>query len=252
MGDKKKMIKSIFRKSIYGVMSLVLIGNIFWLSGCSANNENEASQAQKSSSSEGLWDQSYDKEIQELIQDFSKSMTKEDDLQQYFAIDEIVNGYNVDYASERTGLPVGELKVPTTESRTNEVLEEIEKIPYGLSFSYDQNNEIIQDQDAVDYTKLKLVRVDSPGPKMYNSEANQNNLQKQAKTYGAETFFNRLALYEMNGHYYIFPFTLMKYDNGIKLFDLSVTASDIYMVGPLLDENEYLEIIKDNEAWANK
>lgn len=252
---------------------LCLSSSLVILSGCRSNSvdTNETAKTQSedtfsnSTSTSGAietpemassnlqsWDTPYNDNIETLIQDFSLSMIQEEDLQKYFAVDETVDGFDVDYVAKRLNISKEQVEIPTIESQTNTVLEEIAKISFGLSFRYNQNNEAVQDENSIDYKNLKLIRIDQPAPKMYNSELYQDLLKEQAKTYGAETFFNRTALYEMNGQYYIFPFTLIKYGDVIKIYSLRVDSVAIIMVAPVLSEEEYNKAIQDTGVWVDK
>lgn len=252
------------RKKVMCILTTAFLScGLFALSGCSSDNTSKSSETQVSDdfiekdktinhSDDESWDASDNAAIENLIQNFSQSIAQEEDLQKYFALDEMIEGFDLDYASSRVGLPKDQVDAPTIESREVDILKEIKKIPFGLSFRYNENNEAIQDENAIDYKNLKLIRIDQPAPKMYNSEQNQETFKKQAKTYGADTFLNRTAMYEINGQYYICPFTLIKYNNAIKIYSLNIDSIDVSMVGPLLNVEEYVDIIQDRGVWADK
>lgn len=203
----------------------------------------------------GFWDEEYDEEINALIEAFSQSISKSENLQQYFALEEYVNGYDVNIAAERTGLSVEQITAPTLESRVSEIIEEMVKVPYGFSFRYDADGEAVQDeitQSSEYIEKLKLIRIDRPAPRLYHSQEYQDLMQRQIATYGADNRFDRMAMYEIEGQYYICPFNIYQYGDSMKIYNLNMDTVSVIMIGPLLGPDEYEWIIDDNDIWKNK
>lgn len=76
-------------------------------------------------------------------------------------------------------------------------------------------------EDSADYEGLdptleepiEIVEIEEPIPEMYNSEANQNNMKKMQKVYGADDIEWRAVLYKYDGDYYVGGYQLMEYDS---------------------------------------
>jgi hypothetical protein len=81
--------------------------------------------------------------------------------------------------------------------------------------------DLIYSLDPANIAGLKTVSIDIPEPDIMGSEKNVENFTKTANLKGAEEMTERIALFELDGKYYLGGFQLMRYETGWKITGLN-------------------------------
>lgn len=65
---------------------------------------------------------------------------------------------------------------------------------------------------------LELVKIGIPNPALQNSEVNQRNRNELAKTYGADTITERVALLSFEGLHFVVGFSVIRYGDEWRVY----------------------------------
>ncbi len=215
------------------------------------NEKRKASDKQESVSTVNSVEKD-EESIRKLLQDFTHAAKEKnkDDILQYFALNEYIEGYNLEMMKKDFGEMA---KKPTYEERLLNMEKKYNLFLFGFTLTEDEmaENELALD-DAIkslqqlNLNELSIQRVDTPNEEKTETEAFEKMIRNRCTRYGAESIAYRTILYSCGENTYYCGFELFKYNGTWKINELraSVTLVDANIVTTTCSEKEYLEIIE--------
>ena len=215
------------------------------------NEKRKASDKQESVSTVNSVEKD-EESISKLLKDFTDAAKEKnkDDILQYFALNEYIEGYNLEMMKKDFGDMV---KKPTFEDRLLNMEKKYNLFLFGFTLTEDElkdselelgnENERIQ---QLELDELSIQRIDTPYKEQTKTEVFENMIKKRCIRYGAESIVYRTILYRCGENTYYCGFELFKYNGTWKINELraSVTLVDANIVTTPCSEEEYLEIIE--------
>jgi hypothetical protein len=91
--------------------------------------------------------------------------------------------------------------------------------------SQDDASQFVKTVDPSALKSLKIAKIETPSPDVYNSSTNLANFKRMASFYGADDMAERVVLYNLNGQNFEGGFRLLKYGSDWKIFGLNSTLA---------------------------
>lgn len=260
-------------------LALALLStNMLWLSGAfSKSTDKETDSTSITDQSEtGSEDQITDTNMsfstpEDTIDYFAKCMSSEDSegALQAFAISEQASGYDAEKYMDRLQCYFPMMLSPGGNSTYNPLNEgilygrasaQIQKFIYSFilptaftdgytltipNMPMGVSETVTEMLDTSKIRNVTLVRADEVSPDIQQSEQNQKNFTITAKCFGADGVEDYVALYELDGEYYVGGFFLLEYNGSWKIQSLNSLLAGTSSAGNVIrtTKADYMDMI---------
>jgi len=194
-------------------------------------------------------------QINRLIDSFTQYASEKNiaELVDTFALDDYLNGYNIVLIAEHMGVdPTNDnVQPPTQQERIDDLDSQVSLFYAGLlleDLDYETmtNSDFLAKISDTDFSSLSVVRIDEMALSENQKSQYDEIRLRCAEHYGAQACDYRTVLFQNNDNAYYCGFSLFKYNDTWKIFELRNSLSGIAtstIIVPI-SESEYIKMLR--------